>query len=83
MRQINFFIKEFLKVFIVSFFIIAIFITYLVFIGIPKTQARNTYLQAEFELEKGNTEIGIALLEESLRLFPENYARDKLQILNK
>jgi hypothetical protein len=70
--------KEFLLSLLVSIIISLLFLVYLVFVGIPKTQARNYYNKALIELENNNIEKAVNYLQTALNYWDEKYIRRKL-----
>lgn len=60
----------------------AIFLIYMVFIGIPKTTARNLYNEAEISQRQGDTTKAKELLEQAYTIWPEPYIQDKMETAN-
>lgn len=59
-----------------------IFLLYLMLIGVPKTQARNLYNDAQLELGSGQISAARNLLEQAYKTWPEAYIQEALENLN-
>ena len=75
-------IKNLSKVFLVSIVIAALFLGFMYFIGIPKTQARNYYNLAIQDEAKGDTQKELQDLKTAINFWPEEYILQKLQQVN-
>lgn len=51
-------------------------------IGVPKTQARNLYNDAQLELGSGQISAARNLLEQAYKTWPEAYIQEALENLN-
>jgi hypothetical protein len=73
------FLKNFLKLTAVSAFAAISFLSYMYFIGIPKTKAALFYNLAVTELKSGNSLIAEAYLKDALSYWREKYILEKLK----
>lgn len=71
-------IREMFYSLVVSIIVASIFITYIYFVGIPKTKARNEYNKAVIELKLGNEDAVEMHLENALNHWNEKYIRETL-----
>ncbi|BCX13722.1 MAG: hypothetical protein KatS3mg085_254 [Candidatus Dojkabacteria bacterium] len=77
-HKLNYKIKNFLLAITVSIVTFFAFCIYLIFIGIPKTQARNYYNKAIIAIEFGARDEAITYLSTALKYWEENYIKQKL-----
>lgn len=64
-----------------SFAVVLIFVIYLTFVGIPKTQARNFYNQALKQIENDEEDKAKASLLEGLKFWDERYIGEEFEKL--
>ena len=74
-------LKNILISVLISIFIAILFLVYMKFIGIPKTQARNFYNLAINNLHQGEKEDAIKHLDNALIYWKEDYIIRKLNSL--
>lgn len=63
---------------LVSVLVAGVFGAYLVFVGIPKTQARNLYNEAQVARSSGDEGAYSELLDKAYAAWPEGYIGDEL-----
>lgn len=80
MKQIRNFIYEVKFTLLVSVVVLFIFILYLAFIGIPKTQARNYYLLAKRHYIYGDYDKYRLLMKKAIEQFPETYIIEEFNL---
>lgn len=69
------------KVILTSLLIATVFLVYLLFMGIPRTQARNLYNQAIVAADFGSITTAQRHFQEALLYWPEPYIQQKLDQL--
>lgn len=79
LRNLPVWIKGLIKASLLSITLASIFLSYLYFVGIPKTTARNLYNQAESALAVGNKEKAYSLLQQAVISYPEKYIVEELK----
>lgn len=75
--------KELLLSLAISLLIALLFGSFMYFVGIPKTKARNEYNKAVIDLQRGNEESAMQHLEEALEYWDEKYIREALENLER
>jgi predicted PurR-regulated permease PerM len=71
--------KGLLKAGITSLAVGIVFLGYLLLIGIPKTQARNLFNQAESANKNGDIQKAKELLQQAYLVWPEGYIASELE----
>jgi hypothetical protein len=70
--------RALVKPLIATFVVGAIFLAYLMYIGIPKTQARNLYNEGLLQIQQGNISDGLELYRQAYTTWPEEYIKQEL-----
>ncbi len=79
LRSLPVWAKGLIKATLLSISLGCIFLSYLYFVGMPKTAARNLFNRAEMALALGNTEKGYLLLRQALASYPEEYILERIR----
>lgn len=79
LKALPIWIKGLIKASLLSITLASLFLSYLYFIGIPKTNARNLYNQAETALSLGNIDKAYMLLRQAVNAWPEEYIVEELK----
>ncbi len=74
-------VKRLISFLFVCGIVVSAFGIYYIYVGVPKTTARNLYNAAHYQIEKNNRGEAIELLEQAYSTWPEEYIYLELEQL--